>query len=387
MKIIKYTAGVALLSGIASAQGLFNVNPNADESEVSPLKYTANVSFGYDDNVRPTSGLTEVSSSYLKGSLNASIVVRGPRTSWDISATGGATHYLGSLPNDDTIYNARIAYNINHQFNDLLRYRSSSFFNYGIDLGSFYGPVTSRQLEEYFYCSSDHALGYRWTDRLATYTGVTYSTVNYADTVNDVDSLGFYNNFRYSLSPQTVLKANYKYSNAEYTGADISSQMTTVGVEQKLTSTSTISVDVGVQFRVGVRPSASVTYANKINNQLKARIFAHYSQEDTDTVFPGGRYDDKTTLRAGGAIDYVLSPQVKLTVGGNYSQSEYEKGSRDLVDGDWDLFNVYTSVAYKVDDVLSLSASVNFTTSDSSTSIVNRNYDRNRFQVGANYSF
>lgn len=393
MKIIKYTAGVVMLSGVASAQGLFDVNPNETEYESSPLRYTAGVNFGYDDNVNPTSGRAEEDSAYVNGTLGANLVVRGPRTSWDVNATVGATHYLETISTDDTTYNARIAFNLNHRINNQLRYVTRNFFNYGLDLGTFYGPITDRQLEEYVYFSTDHAIGYRWTDRLATYTGVTYSTLAYDNDVNDVDSLSFYNTFRYSLSPQTVLTATYRYTNSEFgTGVDRSSQYATVGIEQQLTPTSSITVDAGAQFSSGTSPYVQMSYTNRINNQLKARVYARYAQEDVDSIFPvgfnnAGRYNDKTTLRVGAAFDYTLSPQVTLTVGGNYTQSDYEDGTNGLQDGDADLFNAYASVAYSINEALSLSASINHTTSDASASIPNRDYDRNRYQVGVNYTF
>ncbi len=380
-----------MLSGVASAQGLFDVNPNEIESESSPLRYTAGLNFGHDDNINPTSGAAEEDSTYVSGNLGVNLVVRGPQTSWDVSAVVGATHYLDTTSSDDTVYNARIAFNLNHRINERLRYVTRNFFNYGLDLGSFYGPITARQLEEYIYFSTDHAVGYRWTDRLATYTGVTYSTLDYDGSSNDVDSLGLYNTFRYTVSPQTVLTATYRYSNSEFgTGSDRSSQYATVGFEQKLTSSSYVTVSVGAQFASGTSPFGQVSYVNNINNQLKARLYARYSQEDVDTIFPIGgglseRYTDKTSLRIGAALDYALSPQVTLTVGGNYTQSDFE-GAPTLLDGDVDLFNAYASVAYKVNEAFSVSASVNHTTSDASN-IPNRDYDRNRYQIGVNYSF
>jgi len=91
MKLLKYTVALGALSGVANAQGLFDVNPNEIESEASPLRYNVGVAIGYDDNVNPTNFLPEESSLYVRAHVGANVVVRGPRTSWDVNATVGQT--------------------------------------------------------------------------------------------------------------------------------------------------------------------------------------------------------------------------------------------------------------------------------------------------------
>ncbi len=387
MKLLKYTIALSAISGVANAQGLFDVNPNEIESESSPLRYNVGVALGYDDNVNPTSGLAEESSTYAKVYLGANLVTRGPRTSWDVNAVISQTRYFDVDNNEDTT-NARISFNLNHRINDRMRFVSRNFFNYGIDLGNFYGSLTSRQFDEYTYLSTDNAIGYRWTDRLATYTGVTYSTLNYDGSFNDVDSLGFYNSFRYSVSQNTVLTATYRYSNSSYdTGSDRSRQTAAVGFETKVSDTATVTGEFGAQFGSSNTPYGQLTYINKITDQLRMRAFARYSLEDTDTTFNAGRYDDKQTLRVGGAIDYTLSPTVVLTFGGNYSTSDYSDGSNGLADGGYDLLNLYAGASYRVNDAVSVRSSVNFTNSDNSGGVTGRDYDRMRYELGLNYSF
>ena len=385
MKLIKYTAVVTLLSGVASAQGLFNVNPNESDSESSPLRYTAGVSFGYDDNVNPTSFGPEDSSSYVKGNLGANLVVRDEQTSWDMDATIGATNYFDDSVTNDTIYNGRLALNFNHRISDRTRFVSRNFFNYGLDLGNFYGPITSRDIQEYTYFSTDNAIGYRWTDRLGTYTGIVFSMIDYDGSGRDLSSFGLYNQFRYTLNEQTTLTADARYTLSEYDTDDTDRVTTSVGFEHRLTDVSSVGARVGAQF--GDRASAygSFNYNHQVNTQLKARAFARYSQEDTDTVFFGDRYEDKTSLRIGAAADYTLSPKVTLTLGGSYTMSDYQDATA-LADGDWDLFNIYVGATYRINDALSVRATANHTTSDA-TVIPNRDYDRNRYELGVNYAF
>ena len=44
-----------------------------------------------------------------------------------------------------------------------------------------YGFSTDRQLEEYLHYQTDNAVGYRWNERFATYTGMKVRGVDYAD--------------------------------------------------------------------------------------------------------------------------------------------------------------------------------------------------------------
>jgi hypothetical protein len=118
MKLIKFTAAATLLSGVASAQGLFDVNPNESETESLPLKYTVGVSFGYDDNVTPTTAGPESSSTYVRGNVGSNLVVRGEQTAWDINTDIGVTNYIDDSVTDDTVYNGRLAFNLNQRFDD-----------------------------------------------------------------------------------------------------------------------------------------------------------------------------------------------------------------------------------------------------------------------------
>ncbi|MFT5906193.1 MAG: hypothetical protein ACI9E1_001799, partial [Cryomorphaceae bacterium] len=334
MKLIKYTAAAALLSGVASAQGLFDINPNESETESLPLRYTVGVSYGYDDNVNPTDFGPEESSSYVRLNLGVNLVVRDELTSWDLNATLGNTYNFDDSVANDSTYNSRFALNLNHRINDRTRFVSRNFFNYGLDLGSFYGAVTSRDTDEFTYFSTDNSIGYRWTDRLGTYTGISYSMLNYDRDDRDVNSFVLYNQFRYTLSQQTTLTFNTRYTASDYDKDDSDRITTTFGIERRLSDVSSFVAQIGAQFGDSSSPYGSLNYSYNVNTQLKARVFARYSLEDTDTVFFGDRYEDKTSLRIGGAADYIVSPEVTLTIGGNYTMSDYNDASV-RADGDW----------------------------------------------------
>jgi hypothetical protein len=386
MKLIKYTATAALVTGVASAQGLFNVNPVSELEESSPLKYTVGTSYGYDDNVNPTSpGTSGVGSPYSRANLGASLAVRDQQTSWDLNATVGVTYYEDSAVPNDVDYNGRLQLNLNHEINDRFRVITRNYINYGLDLGNFFGEVATRELEEYTYASTDNSIGYRWTDRLGTYSGISYSTANYEGSDRDVKNYSIYNQFRYLLSFQTTLTATVNYAKIDFATNDNDRITTSVGVDYRITDNSTVVVKVGAQLSDKSSAFGDVSYRSKVNNQFKTRVFARYSQQDTDSVFSGERYEDQVALSVGAAADYALSSQVTLTTGANYTSADF-KDAPTNADGETDTFNTYVGVTYMINEALSLNASLNYTNADAVV-IPNRDFNRTRFQVGANYTF
>ena len=388
MKIIKYTAAAALLSGVASAQGLFDVLSSASESESRPLSFTAGVAYGYNDNANPTDAGPENSSSYASANIGASMIVRGEQTSWDFSASTGETYYFDNSVANDSNINVGFGININHRINDRIRLVSSNHFSHGLDLGNYYGATSSRDTEEVTHFTTDNSIGFEWTDRLGTYTGFNYSTALFADNdTRDMSSYGLYHSFRYMLNERTTLTTSLGWSTADFDFGEDSNRVTyTVGFEHRLTEVSSVGLRVGAQGGDYSSPYGSINYSYQVNDRLSASAFARYSQEDIDTVpFFNDRYKDKTVLRIGGAASYTLSPKVSLTIGGNYSMSDSEAATA-LPDDDEDSLNIYLSGSYSIRDNLSAQASVNHTSSNADVAL-NRDYDSIRYQIGLNYSF
>ena len=52
----QFMTGAAIVAscGVAAAQGLYDIAPNDDAQESSPIKWIAGISYTWDDNVSPT---------------------------------------------------------------------------------------------------------------------------------------------------------------------------------------------------------------------------------------------------------------------------------------------------------------------------------------------
>jgi hypothetical protein len=126
---------------------------------------------------------------------------------------------------DDINSQSRAGVNLTHRFSERLRFSSRNFISYELEPDYSYGYASSRALGEYFYWQTDNSVGYRWTERFATYTGLRLTGTDYSDVDNnDRFTWELYNQFRYQLSPQTVLTADYRYG--QTSGDGVSSDST-----------------------------------------------------------------------------------------------------------------------------------------------------------------
>jgi len=395
-----------LLAGAASADGLYYVGAEAKES--MPLKWVVGLDVTYDDNVTPNSGGGDEESYSANAYVGLSVVSITPQTSWDVYARVGALYYFNDIEeqSDDLYPQARVGANVTHRFNERVRVSSRNFLAYELEPDYSYGFATSRQSDPYFYWQTDNSVGYRWSERFATYTGFILTGLDYDSDVQNSDRFTWtiYNQFRYQLSPQTVLTAEYRYADTEGDGLaeDSTDQYALLGVEHRFSPNSILIARVGAQFRDvdggdgSTSPYAEIATSTRVNEVFTVRAFLRYGLESYDTVqaVGTGLYDfaEKETLRIGVSAEYSISPMFAIFGGVDYIPATYDEGS--LASGvgpanvggyDEDLVNAYVGLSVKFTDYLSGSLTYNFT--DSSSDFDNRDYDRNRVTVGVRAEF
>ena len=399
------------IGGVANAD-LYHIPDDAKES--LPLKWSVGVNLTYDDNVNPTAvgpGADDSAVS-INPYVGLSFVSITPQTTWDVYARVGGIYYFDkpdAIGSDDLYAQARAGVNFTHRVSERLRFSSRNTISYELEPDYSYGFASTRQAGEYLYWSTDNSVGYRWTERLATYSGFTLNGLDYGSEVDNSDRFTWtlYNQFRYQLTPQTVLTAEYRYS--ETTGNGVASDSTNHyllgGVEHRFSPNTILVARVGAQFREvdsvnsddTVDPYAELTLNTAINDQFSIRSFLRYGIEDYDTVvvagFPGAltEFDSKETLRVGVSGNYVISPKLSAFGGVDYIFSDFSDG-RDVATNTAgggspteDLINAYVGLTVKFTDNLFGDVSYNFT--DSNSDLPNRSYDRNRVTVGVRAEF
>lgn len=396
-----------LAVGPVSAQGLYYVGSEAQES--LPLKWVVGANVIYDDNVSPGYGPKE-SSVATNPYVGLSFVSMTPQTTWDVYARLGLVYYFDAPSYmDDVNSQSRVGVNLTHRFSERLRFSSRNFVSYELEPDYSYGYASSRSVGAYFFWQTDNSVGFRWSERVATYTGLRFSGTTYPDVDNN-DRLTWelYNQFRYQLSPQTVLTAEYRYSQTSGDGesSDSTDQYALLGVEHRFSPNTIGIVRAGAQFRdVDEGTSSTSPYLEfALNSQLtqdfRVRSFARYGIESYDTVqiydATGGpanetvEFDDRRTLRFGISGEYSLSPMLSVFGGLDYIPTSYAEGrvipgGVTVADQDEDILNAYIGISMKFNDFLTGTASYNFT--DSSSDFAGRDYNRNRISVGVSAEF
>lgn len=405
---MKFKSSLAILGLLttlsASAQGLYYVGSEAQES--IPLKWVVGMNVTYDDNITPGLG-QKTDSVSLNPSVGLSFVSITPQTTWDVYARLGLVYYLDAPTtgnSQDVNSQSRVGVNLTHRFSERLRFTSRNFISYEMEPDYSYGYASSRQLGEYLYWQTDNSLGFRWTERFATYTGFSLTGADYDVQNNDRFTWELYNQLRYQVSPQTVLTGDYRYgqTSGANQSSDSTNQYALIGVEQRFSPNTIGIVRVGAQFREvekgasNTSPYMEMALNSQVTQQLSFRGFARYGIESYDTVrnLPTGvvaEFDDRKTLRVGVSSEYTFSPTFSLFGGVDYIPTSFESGRRlsgvtgPIADQSEDIINAYIGASMKFNDVLTGTASYNFTKSTSDFS--NNDYHRNRFSLGVTAEF
>lgn len=408
------TGSIVLASlGVVSAQGLYDLAPNVEAKESSPLKWSAGLEIGIDDNVTPTvpagaSGF-EDEVTFLRAYVGTSFVSITPQTTWDVYARVGAIYYLdepAAAGSDDFFGQARLNVNWAHRVSERLRFSSRNYVAYELEPDYSYGLTTDRQVDEYLHYRSDNAVGYRWSERFGTYTGFTIRGLDYASGTsnNDRNIYSIYNQFRYRATEQTNWTFDYRYSWTDASGSasDSTNHYILLGIEHRFSPNSVLAAKAGVQMRDtddgrdGDSPFAEIAIRTRVNDQFSVRAFSRYSVEDYGTSLGGRTYDTNNTLRIGISADYVVSPQLTLHAGVNYIMTDMEDGRTvpagvGIADLDQDIINLYLGFSYKINDGVYVTGSYNYTDSDASGGILTdaaiRTYERNRATLGVRVEF
>jgi hypothetical protein len=406
-KHIPFALLTALCAASASAQdGLYSVGIEPEDS--LPLKWVVGGSIIYDDNVNAGRANAKEDSFALNPYVGTSFVSIDPQTTWDVFARLGLIYYFDAPGNADEFNSqSRIGVNLTHRFNERLRYVSRNFISYELEPDYAYGYASSRNAGEYFYWSTDQSLGYRWSERVATYTGFSITGTNYID-VNGNDRLNgtLYQQFRYQWSPQTVFTADYRYGRTLGDGDSSNSSDHTIlgGVEHRFNPNTVGVLKLGAQFREvddgssNTSPNLEFALRTRVNQQFSIRSFAKYGMEYQDTVqyididnnliLDPIEYDDRQTLRLGVTGEYILSPKFSMFAGVDYINTANSAGRSisnppllgAIADADEDLINAHLGLSMRVTDTIT--GTLSYTHTNSVSDIAYREYDRNRISVG-----
>ena len=406
-KSAAYTIVSLALFGSASAQNLYYVGQETSES--IPLTWRIGADLIYDNNVNPSISAGNPGYEEELWSINpyieANLTNVSPQTTINFYARVGANYYFEdseASDADQSTPNIKVGFDYNHSFSERLRFSSRNYISYEMEPSYSYGISRARNTDPYFFFSTDNSVGYRWTERVGSYTGIGFT--GYLDDTGFADrkSWSLYHQMRYQLNQRTVLTGMYRYEQWTGDASDSTNHFITGGLEYRLSQNSVFVASAGVQIRDvdggdnATSPFFEASVHTQMNSRFSIRGFARYGMEDYDTVQYIGaniyEYSDQQVFRMGLSGEYKLSPRLTGFGGADIIHTAYDGGTKISGPGSVtddgrtsDLISVHLGLSAKFTDQLTGQCNVSYT--DSGSDFANLDYDRLRLSCGLSYSF
>lgn len=390
-------AGVLLAAAPAHGQGLLAIGQQSDYPENVPLTYNVSVGGGY-DSINYGPGVEDVDSLFINGGVGILYGQNDRITKWNVGADLGVIQYLDDTErSEDLYYNARLSFNIAHEFSRRLSASNNLYFTYEIEPDYGIGATSSRRSGQYVYGYNNTSVAYAWSERVATTTGYTVEGIRYTDddTVGEFEdrtSHTFSQQVSYAWSRTTKIVGEYRFRLTDYRNTpagtinpDYTSHYLLAGVDQAWSERTTASVRAGAEMYQSDRSDetspyieASINYA--LTRQTTARFYGQAGYDGSEL----GLYDSRYSYRAGIIADHQFSDRLTGSAGLHYVHSEFN-GNSDVPSTTDDEINASIGVSYNFWNNLSLDANYSFTTISSDTEF--RDYDRHRVNLGLNATF
>ena len=445
LSMLLLTAAATVPSGPALA-GDFDLKSTVDNKGISDsgfgrkkLLFTFDTRVGYDDNtlaspdsvraqiIDPATGnvrtvtrdVEQEDSVFLNFSLGAVYTAANPRYTLSIGADVGVNYFF-DRPGDDVDVNSGLTIRFTDKITPRLLLEVSSYNAYQSepDFGasnitgfngqnSVLGQVggSDQRNGDYFYTTDRFALAYQVAPRISTVLAYNIVAFAYEDdpysTVQDRVEHYISPEFRYLLTPQLTLVANYRFSYVDYFNVsnDSYSHYILGGADYSFNPRFRFTGRAGVEFRSFVEDGrgdltapyveAGLTYDLSTRTHISLQQRYGIEEGDLTTLEPSTR----RTYRGGFLYDQNFTARLSGYVSFYYNHSSYEAPTGfdpvtgGFVPGDFDedSFDVAVGLRYAINR--HFSAEVGYTHTDVLSDTEGRDYDRNRYFAGLHVQF
>lgn len=392
---------VAATATFAHGQSLYDLAMPIGLEESLPLKWNANVSFGYDDNVNATSSSRygKQESAYGSLGIGASMSNYDSRTQYSFDMNLGLISYFSKLSDgtEQVMSNSKVNGRLTHHFDSTMSYSASVSLAWQPEPDYGTGISASRRMGDYLYVYLNNSLSKAWDTRWSTTFGVSGSLLAYQENVGKSDNrdyLTLYVNNRYKWTERLAVSLNVSgtYCDRKY-GLDDKSLFLMGGLEYALTANTSATLLVGPQFKfidgtTKCYPSVEGAINHRVSDRLSVRGFVRYANEANNTYYGSGRnFLSNESWRVGASSTWQFTPRFSASLEGNFISSHYNRSTAsNLSSYTQDTFNVNTGLYFKMTEALTAQVTYSFTRGQYLAYGV-ETYNRNVFAVGAVYSF
>ncbi len=392
---------VATMATFTHGQSLYDLAMPIGLEESLPLKWNANVSFGYDDNVNATSSslFGRQESAYSSFGIGATMSNYDSRTQYSFDMNLGLITYFSKLSDgtEQVMSNSNVNGRLTHHFDSTMSYSASVSLAWQPEPDYENGISASRRMGDYLYVYLNNSLSKAWDSRWSTTVGFNGTVLAYQENVGKSDNrdyLSLYVNNRYKWTERLAVSMNVSgtYCDRKY-GLDDKSLFLMGGVEYALTANTSATILVGPQFKfidstTRCYPSVEGAINHQVSDRLALRAFVRFANEDNSTYYGEGRnFRSNESWRVGASSTWQFTPRFSVSLDSNFISSRYDQSTAsNLSNYTASTFNVNTGFYFKVTEALTAQATYSFTRGQYLDNNV-ETYNRNVFSVGAVYSF
>jgi Putative beta-barrel porin 2 len=390
------TAPAGAVTGSASGAPPLQQSPGGvGVFSPTPVKISASVLAGYDDNVTAGSGGKEAS-EFASGNLALEYAFGEPRLQLALTLGAGATYYFSHISTQNYDLNIKGALGITYKASPRLTLGGSILVAYLTEPSfQFAGGLSSRN-GNYLYTSDSAFLEYAWSNRFSTKTSYGFEAFNY-----DNNAIGMFSNrvsntfgneFRFHLVPTTTLVAEYRYGIVSYDSSFLNSEthFALAGIDHAFNPRFTATLRGGAQFRsydndgdrTGPYFETTVNYA--LGRRTALSWVTRYGLEEPETPISQSR----TTFRTGLTTRFNLTSRVGTAVDLFYVHDDFHAlASSPSTSGAFtqDTFDGGLTLIYGVNRLIGLQLGYHYT--DVSSDGGFQAYSRNRVFGGVNVTF
>ena len=283
-------------------------------------------------------------------------------------------------------------------------YGASNLTGFNTVLGNA-GNTTADRNGDYFYTTDGVGLTYQLTPRISLVTGGQFVAFAFEDepysTVQDRIELYFSEEFRYQLTRQLVLAADYRFGYIDYfsVNSDSYTHFVLGGFDYVFNPRLRGSVRAGVEFRSYVdapsdadeiSPYAEATINYSLSRRTNVSFVARYGIEEGNLSADVTKSD---TVRLGVNVDHQITPRISVYGGFYFTHSYYATPVRNdptlfiyaPQNFNEETYDLSVGARYAITRNLALEVGYTHTTVSSEVDV--REYDRNRYFGGLRFQF
>jgi Putative beta-barrel porin 2 len=387
-----------------------------------PFHVSVSVRGGYDDNIT-TANFNRQESGFTNGDIAVTYDFGSPRTQLSLQTGGGATYYwdhpTNSFNDQDYDVNAYVAFSLRHKASARLIFDITAYATYQTEPDFTLALGLNRRSDNYFYTQDKFSTTYLWTPRFSTTTSYTFDTIQYDD-----DSVGLFedrfentfgNEFKFLLWPTTTLVAEYRFMlvNYDHEGDPIGPTVTLAnghkftpmldrdstthfvlgGFDHNFSPRFSASVRGGAEFRdyddsatIGDETSpyfeATLNYA--LGKDTSVSWTGRYGIEEGDVLLNPSR----DTFRTGLRVKHDFTARISGNLGAYYEHDDYDSVTSQGISSPSfteEAFDAALTLRYAVNRFFAVEGGYNHT--EVWSDLAFREYSRNRYWAGLNFSF